>query len=743
MATPNMRKIAKFCDSRGFVVFSFERIGMVDGKKKLIGLPSDWANCKKLDIHENHECFGIVTGKRSGITVIDCDTKSAYDSIIRDYPELGDSLTIETFKGCHIYCKYDSRISNDSHVFSEYPGVDIRNDGGFVIAPWSSYTPDESVFTYKVSRDRETVNYPADLRPSVAARVKVKPKTQGQLTELCDIIDIKYLDNRQSWYKIIMSLRAVGAPKEYIRNLSVKSSKYTEQGFEEAYDSYNPAKAPKNKFGIPDTICFYSRNSNQDEYIKIMSKYHKFNGPDDIKIINTLDHLFGDGILYNNGHFYVYNGRYWQRDHNNQAITNIISEDLCSHYSCCLSFADEEEKKLVRRAISKCQNSTGINNITRLAKARFSNMNIKFESNPFVFCFTDKIYDFKNESWIDSTDRDDYMYLTTGYEYRKPTQAELKEVHKIIDSIFPVREIRDCYLSILATGMLGRNPELFVMAEGAGGNGKGLINDLMSSMLGNGYYRPLDVNILSSDLKPGANPAIASLRDARLAICREPKEGNLSFPTIKALTGGDEITGRDLFSSEMATPAPITLIMECNMRPGIPGTIGNDIKRRLVDIPFTSTFTDDEKLLCQAGYFPKDSKFKETSFKNNHRAALFEILRPFAIQYIKLGRVVIPDAIKAETFGYLEKSNIASEWFLETYERDEVGHVKVIDALKLFREEYVRTTQDKKKYSSKEKFLNYLSIENLGYFSGAGGGAPAVFLGWKRKASEGPVSCEL
>ena len=65
------------------------------------------------------------------------------------------------------------------------------------------------------------------------------------------------------------------------------------------------------------------------------------------------------------------------------------------------------------------------------------------------------------------------MYITTGYDWVEPTAQELKTVHDLINSIFPIEEEKKLYLSILSTGILGETLQKFILANGCGGNGKG------------------------------------------------------------------------------------------------------------------------------------------------------------------------------------------------------------------------------------------------------------------------------
>jgi hypothetical protein len=76
---------------------------------------------------------GIVTGKVSGITVVDTDTDAGYGAILKYLPPLFLTPTVRTQKGGrHLYFKYVPGLSNKVRVID---GVDVRGDGGFVVAP--------------------------------------------------------------------------------------------------------------------------------------------------------------------------------------------------------------------------------------------------------------------------------------------------------------------------------------------------------------------------------------------------------------------------------------------------------------------------------------------------------------------------------------------------------------------------------------------------------------------------------
>lgn len=97
----------------------------------------------------DYNAIAIITGKISGITVMDIDTKNLPD--IKDLPE---TFTVETNKGFHFYFKHTDKVNTGANSFisnGEIFNIDIRNNGGIVFAPPSAYElPNGGITSYKV-----------------------------------------------------------------------------------------------------------------------------------------------------------------------------------------------------------------------------------------------------------------------------------------------------------------------------------------------------------------------------------------------------------------------------------------------------------------------------------------------------------------------------------------------------------------------------------------------------------------
>ncbi len=82
--------------------------------------------------------IAILTGKISGLVVVDIDPRHGGDDSLRDLGDLPDTLTASTGGGGeHLYWAHPGGIVPNAAGIR--PGIDIRGDGGYVLAPPSSH----------------------------------------------------------------------------------------------------------------------------------------------------------------------------------------------------------------------------------------------------------------------------------------------------------------------------------------------------------------------------------------------------------------------------------------------------------------------------------------------------------------------------------------------------------------------------------------------------------------------------
>lgn len=104
----------------------------------------------------------ILTGAVSGIVVVDIDPRHGGDDSIRDIPNLPETLTATTGGGGeHRYWRHPGYpVPNAAGI---RPGIDVRGDGGYVLAPPSTHKSG-GVYAWDAGQPDEPREMPAGLR---------------------------------------------------------------------------------------------------------------------------------------------------------------------------------------------------------------------------------------------------------------------------------------------------------------------------------------------------------------------------------------------------------------------------------------------------------------------------------------------------------------------------------------------------------------------------------------------------
>ncbi|MEI6126509.1 MAG: bifunctional DNA primase/polymerase [Pseudomonadota bacterium] len=119
--------------------------------------------------------LGIVTGKISGLSVVDLDKPEVlqHDSRIT-FPR---TPCVKTARGAHLYFRYAEGVRNFQNR-PDLPGLDLRGEGGYVVAPPSIH-PNGSQYHWDKKANLETLAiapFPEGLIPVQEIKVKQLPQ---------------------------------------------------------------------------------------------------------------------------------------------------------------------------------------------------------------------------------------------------------------------------------------------------------------------------------------------------------------------------------------------------------------------------------------------------------------------------------------------------------------------------------------------------------------------------------------
>lgn len=219
----------------------------------------------------------------------------------------------------------------------------------------------------------------------------------------------------------------------------------------------------------------------------------------------------------------------------------------------------------------------------------------KFNSNDFLICFNNGVYDLKTHEFRDGKP-DDYITLTTGYDFVNKYSENYDKLLNFLNDIQPNKEELDYLLTYISTALFGNTLELFTVLTGSGRNGKSKILDLLSKTFGE-YYGNIQSQTLTSQIKEGDAPApgILDLLYKKIVVASETLEGaKLNSGFIKFITGRDSATFRMCHQNNMIKfKAKFITLLACNNIPEC-DKLDSALSRRLRCIHFPTEFVEFE-----------------------------------------------------------------------------------------------------------------------------------------------------
>jgi P4 family phage/plasmid primase-like protien len=242
------------------------------------------------------------------------------------------------------------------------------------------------------------------------------------------------------------------------------------------------------------------------------------------------------------------------------------------------------------------------------------------DSNPYLMCFTNGVFDFKTKQFRDGYPQD-YITKTTKIPYIPYDENDIncrmisEEIIIFMEQLFPQEDLCRYMWDHLSSVLIGLKKEhVFNIYRGSGSNGKSLLTDLMTQSLGD-YKGVVPITLVTDKRSTigAANPEVMKLKGVRYAVMQEPsKDATINEGIMKELTGGDPLLGRALYSNSEIFVPQFSLVVCTNALFEIKSNDDGTWRRmKLVDFlsKFVSegeTHTDDTKYV-----FPKDKNLKE------------------------------------------------------------------------------------------------------------------------------------
>jgi putative DNA primase/helicase len=322
--------------------------------------------------------------------------------------------------------------------------------------------------------------------------------------------------------------------------------------------------------------------------------------------------------------------------------------------------------KIYKTAYNKLGSSTFTKGIMEFLKKLYyvEDIENKLNSNNSLFPFNNCVYDMTIKEFR-KIKPDDYITITSQYPINQQTNQEIrKEINDLLKSIFEEDELIEYFKIISGLGLFTTKQQKLFIHTGSGGNGKGVLSNVIRLCLGQLFITG-ENTFLTTSYKAGApNPTLADAQGKRYLSISEPDNGTdeckFNIDLIKTITGGDPVTARGLYKDNVTYIPQFSLNIQCNNKPNL-SKLDDGILRRINIIPYKFKFVDNPKLANERKRdYNLIDRIKQQDFINEFMLMLIEK----ATEYINIdvSKIKIPSSVLDETKDYIEENNPIIHW---------------------------------------------------------------------------------
>ena len=498
--------------------------------------------------------------------------------------------------------------------------------------------------------------------------------------ELLNIIDVKYIDNRLDWVKLIWSIVSLGKKCEVdltdkIHELSKRSSKYddkaTQREINNAIKDYDGRITYK-------LIPYRAKQSDLNKFNEIYKKYSRLNKEIDLSESGLAESFYdiqGVNYIYQNDMLYVYDNNEWILDNKAEVSNHNIRTTLIDCLTDEILKLDknikniepddrEELNKLNKKRagfvkyIMKLKTNKFTNDLVKQLKYILKKFNkeIEFDTGEDQYNnmnFKNGVFELKNNRFRKRTYTDyvtkilDYDYI----EYNKIDPKIHKEVYNFFVKLQPDKQQRDFTLGYLAYSLTGdTGKQIFKINVGyRGSNGKSSEVSIHSKVF-DIYTVKLEKNTFTlGNTKKHKSLMSLLTNPIRLCFIEELDQKKLDGDFLKDFVSGDKITLEKLYGLDVSKNIQAKL-MTCSNKDLILDGDGGILRRGKVQF-YNSRFMDvKEDDYINHIYIRKenfDKMFDNIYYKN----AYFHLL----LKYIN--DLIIPKDATDNFISIVEESN--------------------------------------------------------------------------------------
>jgi len=663
--------------------------------------------------------IGLATGKGSGLVVLDVDGPIGETSLAKmesEHGSLPPSWQVKTGKGRHLYFRYPNNVTKVKSVARKKLGLDVRADGGYVIAPPSIHesgrryafelgSADEPaecprwVVAY-ANGDLKTDNGPA--KPA-KKQAKAAPYSDAEEAKLRSALACIPAEERDTWRDGGAALHSLnwGEKGFEIWNDWSRTSgeKYDEVDQQKTWESFDrPYSGPR------ITVATIYWTAQQHGWVdEVQGDFHT-----DLGNARRLEKRHGENMRFiPEWHKWMkWDGSRWVID-DDGAIMRLAKETVEAMYPEAVSLADNEDRNRLLRHAIKSQAEARLKAMVSLAQSEAVVVLSadQLDADPWLLGVQNGVIELKTGKFRPARRED---LVTKQANVLFDPNAQCPNWSKFLDTITGGdRDLQSYMQRVTGYTLTGSTREevMFVL-YGTGSNGKSTYRETKHFLLGD-YALAADAGLLIERKTPGgATPELARLKGCRLVSINETSENDhLNEARVKFITSQDKITARNLYQGFFDFDPSHKTDLTTNHKPIIRGTdIG--IWRRIQNIPFLVTIPPEKA----------EKDFRERRLMPELAGILNWALDGLAA-YLKQG-LNPPKAVLASTEEYRADMDVIGQWINECCEGDPNATVVTADAYS----NYAKWAEDEVGWVIKKlTFRRHLSDRGFGAVKGSHG----------------------
>ena len=520
--------------------------------------------------------IGLPTGKTNNLVVVDVDVKNdvgGMASLKQLQDECGefDTRVVHTPSGgLHFYFNYPDGVDAIKNRTNMMPGIDIRADGGYVIAPGSSVYGNYYEFD---DVDKEIAELPQKLQELlISNRVSSNAGFDGEYEVSAGkvMFGVEQGGRNQSVFRLASKLRGEDVPLDVAKsqiliaahncNPSLPESEAL-RCLDSAYSLYQPN--PKNPTDSGNAIRLVKLFGVDIRYVYEFKKWIHWNGSRWI--------FDEDGYMFRLA----------------KETARSISQEAANE-------TDESRRRALIQHALKSENKQQLDSMIQVAKTE-EGMTIsqsQLDQDKYLLGVVNGVINLRTGGLIDNS-KESMITKRCGTVFN-PNAVCPQWLHFVNEITGDNKELANYLKKIVGYSLTGETKEqLFFFLHGNGANGKSVFVNTIQDMLGD-YSMQTPVSTIMTRGKGSINNDIARLRGARFVNTTETEEGSrFNESEVKLITGGDMISARFLHKEYFEYRPQFTLWISGNHKP-VPGD-SYSIWRRLILIPFDVRFSEDKQ----------------------------------------------------------------------------------------------------------------------------------------------------